>query len=200
MLVVGVTGSIAMGKTEVSKHLRTRGYPVFDSDSEVHALYASKEGVELLKPHVPEAIIAGQVNRNALSRIVLSDSNKLTALETLVHAEVAKRKKAFLAAAEQQGHALAFVDVPLLFETGADKHVDAIIVVSAPAQVQHERALSRPGMTEERLKLLLARQWPDSEKRKHADIVIENKGTLGSLYDAVDDAVKTLREGQNNDA
>lgn len=192
MLVIGITGSIAMGKTEVSKYVRKCGYPVFDSDHEVHAFYDSKEAIELLQPYVPEAIIDGRVNREALGRIVLADREKLAVLETLVHAEVSRRRQTFLTTAEQQGHTLAFVDVPLLFETGGDKHVDITIIVSAPKELQYQRALSRRGMTEEKLKLILARQWPDSEKRKHADIVIENNGSLGDLHAAVDEILGNL--------
>jgi dephospho-CoA kinase len=181
MIVIGLTGSIAMGKTEVSAVFRGLGIPVFDADKEVHALYDSAEGADLLRPFAPEAVAANAVDRAELSALVLSDAGLLEKLEPIVHAEVAKRRKRFLAQARAQGHDLAVVDVPLLFEKAGEKDVDVTLVVSAPPHLQRERALARPGMTEEKLGMILKRQMPDAEKRVRADYVLENDGSLEEL-------------------
>ncbi len=192
MLVIGLTGSIAMGKSEVANYLRKRGYPVFDSDREVHALYDSEDGVNLLRYHVPDAIIDGRVDRAMLSRAVLDDNAKLEKLESLVHQEIARRRNDFLSEMKTEGHQLAFVDVPLLFETGANEQVDVTLVVSSPEDMQVKRALARQGMTEDKLNKIISRQWPDSDKRKRADFVIENQGSLSDLHAAVDDVLKKI--------
>lgn len=181
MMTVGLTGSIAMGKSEVSRIFKDQGIPVFDSDLEVHVLYDSKAGVDLLMPFVPEAIVDGKIHRPTLSTLVLKDAALLEQLETIVHAELAKRRAAFTRAAAKAGHPIIAYDIPLLFEKNFEKTVDVTVVVSAPAQLQKQRALARPGMTEEKLNMILARQMPDAEKRKCADYVIENNGTLVDL-------------------
>lgn len=181
MITIGLTGSIAMGKSEVSRIFSERGIPVFDSDQEVHALYDSDEGVALLSPLVPKAIIDGKIHRPSLSKIVLQDPDLLNRLEILVHSEIAKRRLAFQHTAESQGHEIIVFDIPLLFEKQLEKTVDVTIVVSAPQQLQMKRAMARPGMTEDKLNRILARQMPDAEKRKSADYVIENDGTLSDL-------------------
>jgi dephospho-CoA kinase len=181
MIVIGLTGSIAMGKTEVSAVFRGLGIPVFDADKEVHALYDSAEGAELLRPFVPEAVAAKAVDRAKLSALVLADAGLLEKLEPIVHAEVARRRKRFLAQARTRGHDLAVVDVPLLFEKAGEKDVDVTLVVSAPPHLQRERALARPGMTDAKLGMILKRQVPDAEKRVRADYVLENDGSLDEL-------------------
>lgn len=181
MIRIGLTGSIAMGKSEVARILVEAGLPLFDSDKEVHKLYDSAEGAALLSPHVPDAIRNGRVDRSLLSKIVIADQTKLNQLETLVHAEIANRREAFAAAAENNGHSLVVFDVPLLFEKNLEKTVDVTVVVSAPETEQRKRALSRDGMTPEKLDMILSRQMPDREKRKRADYIIENNGTLADL-------------------
>ncbi len=194
MIVVGLTGSIAMGKSEVASVFAAHKIPVFDSDKEVHRLYDSGEGVALFKPLVPEAIVGGRVNRPKLSEAVLADKSLLEKLETIVHAEIARRRTRFLENAELQGHAIAVVDVPLLFEKEQDKHVDVTIVVSAPEWLQHQRALARPGMTEEKLEMIRARQMPDAGKRARADIIIENIATLEDLRRTTAAVIQKLRK------
>jgi dephospho-CoA kinase len=181
MIKIGLTGSIAMGKSEVARILVEAGLPLFDSDLEVHKLYDSAEGAALLLPFVPEAIHNGRVDRSLLSKIVIADQTKLNQLETLVHAEIANRREAFAAAAENDGHSLVVFDVPLLFEKSLEKTVDVTVVVSAPEPEQRQRALAREGMTPEKLDMILSRQMPDREKRKRADYIIENNGTLTDL-------------------
>jgi dephospho-CoA kinase len=192
--VIGLTGSIAMGKSEVSKILREHGIPVFDSDAEVHALYDSKQGGDLLKADAPQAIIDGRVDRKILSALVICDATLLSRLEKKVHAEIRIRRSVFLKHAEQQGQQLAVVDVPLLFETGADKDVDVTLVVSSSAANQKARAFVRPGMTQDRFDMILARQMPDAEKCRRADHVIKNNGSLADLKKAVETFIDQLKQ------
>jgi dephospho-CoA kinase len=181
MISIGLTGSIAMGKSEVSRILQKHGLPVFDADHEVHALYNSQAGVDLLKPYVPEAIVNGKIDRVALTKIVMADPQRLNTLEKIVHDEIAKRRSTFKINAEDQGHAFAVFDIPLLFEKNLESSIDVSIVVSAPPHLQQQRALARPGMTEEKFEMILSRQMSDAEKRKRADHIIENDGTLEDL-------------------
>jgi dephospho-CoA kinase len=181
MIVIGLTGSIAMGKSEVAKILAAEGLPLFDADKEVHRLYDSEAGAKLLRDLVPSATIHGKVDRPELSKLILANPRILEEGEKRVHAEIASRRAAFLAKAKSHGHGIAVVDVPLLFEKGGDRDVDVTIVVSAPEVAQRERALARAGMTREKLEMILKRQMPDAEKRSRADFVIENDSTLDDL-------------------
>lgn len=181
MIIIGLTGSIAMGKTEVAKIFAAEAIPIFDADKEVHALYDSLEGVDLLHPLVPKAIVDGKVDRPRLSKLLLDQPALLEKLETIVHTEIARRRTLFVEQAETAGHSIVVVDIPLLFEKSAEKHVDVTIVVSAPADLQQQRALARPGMTQEKLDMILKRQMPDAEKRRLASYVIINDGTLEDL-------------------
>lgn len=181
MLVIGLTGSIAMGKSEAARILAAYSLPVFDSDAEVHKLYDSEQGASLIAPIVPEATRENKVNREIVTKAVLADSTLLSKLEKVVHAEIRRRRNDYITAAAAQGAKAVVVDIPLLFETNAQKEVNKTIVISASAATQKARALVRPNMTEERLKMILARQMPDSEKRKLADVVVENDGTIEDL-------------------
>jgi dephospho-CoA kinase len=181
MIIIGLTGSIAMGKSEVANILRGEGLPLFDADREVHALYDSKDGADLLRDLAPKTIVDGHVDRQLLSRLVVEEPQRLDQLEKIVHTEITKRRKAFARKAEAEGHGIMVADIPLLFEKAGDKDVDVTIVVSAPAEIQRKRALARPGMTEEKFKMILNRQMPDAEKQKHANYVIANTGTLAEL-------------------
>ena len=181
MMVVGLTGSIAMGKSEVANIISQLGIPVFDADKEVHKLYDSPEGVKLLLDFAPETIIENHVDRQRLSAVVLNDPVRLAQLETIVHAEIAKHRDKFLVEAKRAGHGIVVLDIPLLFEKNLTAATDITVVVSAPENLQHQRALARPGMTMQRLETILERQMPDAEKRRRADHVIENHGTLQDL-------------------
>jgi dephospho-CoA kinase len=197
MKVIGLTGSIAMGKSEVAKIIRARGIPVFDADAEVHTLYDSQEGANLLRPLVPDAVKNNRVDRPALSQIVLADPALLNRLEKIVHAEIARRRSSFIEQAKALGHEFVVLDIPLLFETAAEKSVDETIVVSAPEHFQHARAKARPGMTDERLVAILARQMPDAEKRKRATHILENDGTLAELARKTGNLLDQLMRDQN---
>jgi dephospho-CoA kinase len=181
MIIVGLTGSIAMGKSEVGKILQADGIPLFDADKEVHRLYDSAEGAALIGAIAPEAVNSGTVDRQRLSALVLADTDLLARLEKAVHAEIRHRRQAFIEEQRLAGQSIVVLDVPLLFEMGGEKDVDVTIVVSAGADLQRRRALARPGMTEEKLAMILARQMPDAEKRKRAHHVIETNGTLEEL-------------------
>lgn len=194
MKVIGLTGSIAMGKSEVAKIFRSIGIPVFDSDAEVHALYDSRQGADLLIADAPEAIVDGRIDRKILSALVISDTTLLSRLEKKVHAEIRIRRNAFLKQAKQHGQKLAVIDVPLLFETGADNDVDTTLVVSSTAETQKARAMARPGMTQERFNMIMARQMPDVEKRARADCVIENNGSLADLKYSVENYIDQLKQ------
>jgi dephospho-CoA kinase len=181
MKVIGLTGSIAMGKSEVAKVLASEGLPVFDADKEVHALYDSQEGAELLQPLVPKAVEAGQVNREKLAAHLLEHPEDLEPLEQIVHAAVDERRNRFIAHQKAAGADLVVFDIPLLFEKKLERTVNWTVVVSAPRDMQMCRALERKGMTRNKLALILKRQMPDSVKRKNADFVVENDGDLELL-------------------
>jgi len=180
-MLIGITGSIAMGKSEAAHYLASLGFPLFDSDSAVHKLYDSEHGAALIRALAPQAIVDGKVNRPRLSELVLNNKQLLGELEKIVHAEIHKQRTAFVDKARVAGAKAAILDIPLLFETGAEKYLDKVIVVSAPAEIQRARALARPGMTAERLDIILARQMPDAEKCKRADAVIDTSLALAEM-------------------
>jgi dephospho-CoA kinase len=194
MLKLGLTGSIASGKSTTLKAFAQLGIPVFSSDDAVHALYDGEAtpAVEVLFPGVSHG---GKVDRTDLSRRLVAEPQKLQALEAAVHPLVRARIAEFLAEAEAQGTALAVVDVPLLFETGFDYGFDKTAVTSAPDALLRERALARPGMTVEKLDAILARQMPQAEKRKRADYIIDTSGTLADTHAAVGHLVEALLQG-----
>jgi dephospho-CoA kinase len=185
MKIIGLTGSIATGKSEVAKILVSAGIPVFDSDASVHELYASEQGITLVRQLIPEAIVEGRVDRQVMSKHLLGNQKLLAELEKKVHAKIRERREAFLTSEKQKGCAFVTLDIPLLFETGADKQVDVTVVVSSTPEIQRARALQRPGMSPEKLKMILERQMPDQEKRSRADFVIENNGSLDDLKKSV---------------
>lgn len=177
MIVLGLTGSIAMGKSTTALMFRQAGIPVHDADSAVHALYAGK-AVPLIEAAFPGTTAAGVVDRQRLGEAVLGRPEALARLEAIVHPLVAEDRDAFLKRAEREGAPLVVLDVPLLFETGSERYCDYVAVVTAPAEVQRERVLSRPGMTEEKFEKLLASQMSDSEKRRRADFIIDTSRGL----------------------
>ncbi len=194
MISAGLTGSIATGKSEVAKLFSTAGIPVFDSDAEVHDLYAGKATRDLLDKVFPEVIIDGKIDRRLLGQRVLDSPEDLKKLESLVHPLVRKRRKDFIAHWRKQNSPFVVLDIPLLFETGQDKEMDYSIVVSASEDIQRKRALARPGMSEDKFAQILARQMPDAEKRGLADFIIENSGSLEHLQTQVDALRKKLAE------
>ncbi len=169
--VIGLTGSIGMGKSQTAKLFAAEGVPVFDSDAAVHALYAG-EAAAMIEAAFPGSTRNGAVDRSALSRLVTAEPGALARLEGLMHPLVADRRDAFLA---ETGAGIVLLDIPLLLETGAP--VDAVVVATAPADVQRARVLARPGMTEAKFDALLARQMHDAEKRAQAHyLVMTDKG------------------------
>ena len=186
MLVIGLTGSIAAGKTEVSKLFSAAHVPVFDADAEVHRIYRNKSVVKMLAKHFPEAINDGEIDRQVLGRIVLSDATKLKTLEALIHPLVRTQREEFIVKWKKENARFVVMDIPLLYETDQSKDVDYVVVVSTPENIQRERALARPGMTTEKLAGILCRQVPDSKKREYADFIIENASSLDQLGKQVD--------------
>ena len=177
MIVVGLTGSIAMGKSTAAAMFAEMGAPVFDADAAVRTLYAG-EGARRIESAFPGVVIDGRVDRERLSRVVLNDPQALGRLEALVHPAVAAMRSDFLARAGKEGRRIAVVDVPLLFESGGDAAVDCVVVVSAPPAAQRARALGREGMSEAKLAAILTRQTSDSEKRRRAHFVIDTGGSF----------------------
>ena len=190
VVILGLTGSIGMGKSTTAAMFRDAGVPVFDADAAVHALYrgAAVAPVEAAFPGVTRE---GAVDRDLLRQRVLDDAAVLRRLEAIVHPLVQAERAAFLAAARRAGAPLVVLDIPLLFETGADASVDAVAVVTAPEDVQKARVLARPGMTQATLDMILSRQMPDAEKRARADVVIETL-TLDATRRAVQDLISDL--------
>jgi dephospho-CoA kinase len=198
MQIVGLTGSIAVGKSEVANHLRALGFPVFDADAEVHAFYESTEGINGIRTLFPAAVIDGRIDRTALGKIVLPDRNSIAALEQFVHREILSRRKSFLQKEKVKGSDIAIIDAPLLFETGINREVHKTIVVTAPQARQRQWALARPGMTEEKLQLILARQIPQELKKKQADFVIDNSGSLEDLHAATNSVMQVITKANDN--
>ncbi len=172
MIVLGLTGSIGMGKSTVAGFFAACGVPVYDADAAVHRLYAG-DAVPLIEAAFPGTTQDGMVDRGRLAARVVGDPAALKRLEAIVHPLVRRAQEQFLADAEAAGAPVAVLDIPLLFETGGDVHCDAVVVVSAPAETQAARVMGRPGMTEEKFTGLLAKQMSDAEKRRRADFVVD---------------------------
>ncbi len=172
MLVLGLTGSVAMGKSTTARFFAEEGVPVHDADAVVHRLYEG-DAVPVIEAAFPGTTADGKVDRVKLGSRVMGDLAALRQLEAIVHPMVQDAEARFLAEAEAKGAPVAVLDIPLLFETGGDQRVDAVVVATAPAEVQRARVLERPGMTAQRLEAMLARQMPDSEKRLRADFVVD---------------------------
>lgn len=174
MIIVGLTGSIGMGKSATAQMFAELGCAVYDADAAVHALYAQGgAAVAPISAQFPAAIIDGAVDRAKLAALALGDPPKLQALEAIVHPLVRTAQMQFLQDARERGAAVAVLDIPLLFENGGDRYVDATIVVTAPAAVQRARVLARPGMSVEKFEAIRAKQMLDEDKRKRADFVID---------------------------
>lgn len=177
MIILGLTGSIGMGKSTTAQMFRDAGVPVHDSDEAVHRLYAGA-AAPLIEARFPGTVDNGVVDREKLSKQVLGQPEALRDLERIIHPLVRADADAFLQASRAAGAAFAVMDIPLLFETQGEGRVDKIAVVSAPEAVQRARVLARPGMTSEKLEAILARQVPDAEKRARADFIIDTGSGL----------------------
>ncbi len=172
MFILGLTGSLGMGKSATAKMFAEEGVPVHDADAVVHRLYEA-EAVPLIEAEFPGTTAGGKVDRDRLARQVLGGGAAIKRLESIVHPLVAAARDRFLAEAERNGAAVAVLDIPLLFETGGDTRCDAVVVVSAPPDLQRSRSFERPGMTEQKFAAILAKQLPDAEKRARADFVVD---------------------------
>ena len=177
MLVLGLTGSIGMGKSTTAKLFSEAGVPVYDADATVHKVYEG-EAAPAIEAAFPGTTVNGKVDRARLSAQVVHDAAAMKRLEQIVHPMLRAYHQKFLDDAERSGAPVAVVDVPLLFETGGEKRVDAVVVVSTSPEVQRERILARDNMTAEKLDAILARQLPDAEKRKRADFIVDTSHGL----------------------
>jgi len=199
MIVIGLTGSIGMGKSTTARFFREAGVPVHDSDDAVHRLYAGK-AAPLIEAAFPGTAKDGIADRAVLGSRILGDAAALKTVERIVHPLVRADADAFLAGHRAAGSKLVVLDIPLLFETGGEGRVDRIVVVSAPACVQRERVLARPGMSVEKFEAILAKQVPDAEKRRRADFIVESGEGLDAARAAVDAIVAKLEDEAKPDA
>src|SRR5512145_3332104 len=192
MLIVGLTGSIGMGKSTVAERFRRHGIAVCDADAEVHKLYEGP-AVPAIEAAFPGTTQAGKVDRQRLAQALIANPEGFKRLEAIVHPLVFAAERAFLHAEAAKGAAVAVLEIPLLLETGGEARVDVVVVCSAPADMQRARVLQRPNMTLAKLDQVLARQMPDAEKRTRADFIVDTGGTLAETDAQVDNIVESLR-------
>jgi dephospho-CoA kinase len=192
MLVAGLTGSIGMGKSTVAGRLRALGIPVCDADAEVHRLYEGA-AVPAVEAAFPGTTADGKVDRQKLAAALLAEPGKFKRLEAIVHPLVFEAEREFLRREASSGARMAVLEIPLLLETGGERRVDAVIVVSALAEAQRVRVMGRPGMTLEKLEQMLSRQMSDVDKRAKADFVVDTGGTFEETYAQVDRIVESLK-------
>ena len=195
MLIIGLTGSIGMGKSTAANRFRTHNIPVFDADAGVHQLYDGTS-VEEIGKVFPLAIADGKVDRKILSSLVLGKPEQLRVLEDIIHPMVKEQQRCFIAKAVAQGVDMAVLEIPLLFETGLDEKVDVTIVVTTSAEIQRERVLRREGMTVDKLASILANQMPDKEKQSRADIVVDTSGMIEETKEKLDIIIESLRNSK----
>lgn len=194
LFIIGLTGSIGMGKTTTAAMFDALGCPVFDADKCVHDLYAGGgAAVPLIRAVFPDAVTDGEVDRKTLGAHMRDDPLNLTVLESFIHPMVGEARAGFFKAAKGQGAKIVVLDVPLLFETGGDAHVDAVVVVTAPKDVQRARVMARPGMTEALFTALLSRQMPDDIKRKKADYLVFTDQGLDAAREQVQAIIMDIR-------
>jgi dephospho-CoA kinase len=192
MRVIGLTGSIGMGKTTTARCFKARGVPVHDADAAVHALYEEADAAAAVETAFPGATMGGVVSRARLAEQVLGDADALARLEAIIHPLVRRRETEFLTRCASRGVPLALLDIPLLFETGRAADIDVVVVVTTTPEIQRERVLSRPGMTEARLAVILARQTPDAEKRERAHFLVDTGRSHADAARQVDAIVRAL--------
>jgi dephospho-CoA kinase len=192
MRVIGLTGSIGMGKSTTARYFRARGVPVHDADAAVHALYEEAETAAAVEAAFPGVTAAGAVDRARLAERVVGNSDAMARLEAIIHPLVRRREERFLAGCTARAVPIALIDVPLLFETGRAAEVDVVVVVTTTPGIQRERVLSRPGMTEARLASILARQTPDAAKRRRAHFLVDTGRSHAAAARQVDAIVRAL--------
>ena len=193
MLLVGLTGSIGMGKSKSAELFEAEGLPVYDADASIHALY-EKGGAAVapLSEHFPEAIKDGAVDRTILGKLVLHDDEMMQKLESIVHPLAGKMQKDFLETQEAAGRKAVILDIPLLLEKKAEGLVDVVVVVSTTPEVQKQRVLERSGMTEEKFHSILSKQMPDVEKREKADFVVDSTISVADAHRQIRDIISRL--------
>ena len=191
MLLLGLTGSIGMGKSTTAKLFQEAGVPVYDADATVHLVYEG-EAAPAVEAAFPGTTVDGKVDRQKLSAKVLNDSDAMRRLESIVHPMLRAHQQAFLDGAERSGAPVVVLDIPLLYETGGENRVDAVVVVSTSPELQRERILARPLMTPEKLDAILARQMPDAEKRRRADFVVDTSHGLEPVRRQIRDILDRL--------
>jgi len=189
--ILCLTGSLGMGKSTAAKFFAEAGVPVHDSDAVVHALYEG-EATSRIEEAFPGSTAGGKVDRGKLGAMVINDGAALARLEAIVHPLVFASREKFLAEAAASGAPVVVLDVPLLFETAADRRCDAVAVVSAPAELQRARAFKRPGMTDDKLFAILAKQMPDAEKRRRADFVIDSSQDFNHTRAQIRDILQSI--------
>jgi dephospho-CoA kinase len=194
-----LTGSLGMGKSTAARFFAEEGVPVHDSDATVHALYEG-EATPLIEAAFPGSSAGGKVDRTKLAAMVLNDKAALARLEAIVHPMVTASREKFLAEAQRQGAKVVVFDIPLLFETKAERGCNAVVVVSAPAEIQRKRAFERPGMTDDKLAAILAKQMPDAEKRRRADFIVDSsqsfEHTRSQIREILRQVAKLPRRGK----
>ena len=193
MIVLGLTGSIGMGKSTTARMFAEEGVPVHDSDAAVHRLYAG-EAVPAVEALFPGTTADGKVDRERLARAVVGREESLKKLESLIHPMVRRDADRFVEEERRKGTPLVVLDIPLLFETGGTSRVDKVLVVTAPLEVQRERVLARTGMTEQKFSSILSRQVPDAEKRRRADFIIDTSLGMEPARRAVRDIIAQLTQ------
>ncbi len=196
MLIVGLTGSIGMGKSTTAQMFRDEGVAVHDSDAAVHEIYRGPRS-QAIERAFPGSTSDGAVDRAKLAAMILGRPEEIARLESIVHPLAQEMRRAFVEAQRARGAQIVVVDIPLLYETGAEKEVDKVLVVSASAELQRERVMARPGMTDEKFGAILARQLPDSEKRKRADFVVHTDRGMKAARQEVRAIVAALRKEEN---
>ena len=191
MLLLGLTGSIGMGKSTTAKLFEEAGVPVYDADATVHKIYEG-EAVPAVEAAFPGVTVNGRVDRQKLSAKVVNNAQAMERLETIVHPMLRSHQLRFLSDAERSGAPVAVLDVPLLFETGGEKRVDAVVVVTTTPDVQRERILARENMTHDKLEAILARQIPDEEKRARADFVVDTSHGLEPVRQRIGEILREV--------
>lgn len=194
MLIIGLTGSMAMGKSTAAQYLQSKGIPVFDSDRAVHQLYRDPDAAARIERAFPGTVQDGKVDRTRLARAVAGSAEALRRLEDIVHPLVRRLQWEFLKSQHEKGAECVVLDVPLLFESGGEELVDVVIVVSAPKDIQLGRLAARTGLTETQIGALLARQMPDDEKRRRADFIVDTSGSFEETRRQIDSILDRLKD------